>query len=119
MIETIDSKLNGVTMEEVPAYLDYGISYADDTPLEENQELLHDSTETYKVHIGYSENIEANELPTTNQSLSLEFTVTYKQANEDAIEVDHSFNGHSWETIINNVRSGNTDIYNIGDIAGI
>ena len=37
MIETIDSKLNGVTMEEVPAYLDYGISYADNIPLEENQ----------------------------------------------------------------------------------
>ena len=115
MIETIDSKLNGVTMEEVPAYLDYGISYADDTPLEENQELLHDSTETYKVHIGYADYIEANELPTTNQSLSLEFTVTYKQANEDAVAVDHSFNGHSWETIINNVRSGNTSNYNVGD----
>ena len=115
MIETINSKLNGVTMEEAPAYLDYEISYEDGASLEENQELLHDSTETYKVHIGYSENIEANELPTTNQSLSLEFTVTYKQANEDAIEVDHSFNGHSWKAIIANVRSGNTDNYNVGD----
>ena len=116
MIETIDSKLNGVTMEEVPAYLDYGISYADDTPLEENQELLHDSTETYKVHIGYADYIEATDLPSTNQSLSLEFTVTYKQADDDdAIEVDHSFNGHSWETIISNVRSGNISNYNVGD----
>ena len=98
MIETIDSKLNGVTMEEVPAYLDYGISYADDTPLEENQELLHDSTETYKVHIGYSENIEANELPTTNQSLSLEFTVTYKQATDAATEVVHGLTGTRYTT---------------------
>ena len=103
-------------MEEVPAYLDYGISYADDTPLEENQELLHDSTETYKVHIGYADYIEATDLPSTNQSLSLEFTVTYKQADDDdAIEVDHSFNGHSWETIISNVRSGNISNYNVGD----
>ena len=117
MIETIDSKLNGVTMEEVPAYLDYGISYADDTPLEENQELLHDSTETYKVHIGYADYIEANELPTTNQSLSLEFTVTYKQANEDAIPVPHSvsFEDDSWETIVAAVKSGNTSNYNVGD----
>ena len=98
MIETIDSKLNGVTMEEVPAYLDYGISYADDTPLEENQELLHDSTETYKVHIGYSENIEANELPTTNQSLSLELTVTYKQATDAATEVVHGLTGTRYTT---------------------
>ena len=117
MIETIDSKLNGVTMEEVPAYLDYGISYADDTPLEENQELLHDSTETYKVHIGYADYIEANELPTTNQSLSLEFTVTYKQANEDAIPVPHSvsFEDDSWETIVAAVQAGNTNNYNVGD----
>ena len=90
MIETIDSKLNGVTMEEAPAYLDYGISYADDTPLEENQELLHDSTETYKVHIGYADYIEADELPTTNQSLSLEFIVTYKQADDDAVPVSNA-----------------------------
>ena len=117
MIETIDSKLNGVTMEEVPAYLDYGISYADDTPLEENQELLHDSTETYKVHIGYADYIEANELPTTNQSLSLEFTVTYKQANEDAIPVPHSvsFAEDDWSTIVAAVKSGNTSNYNVGD----
>jgi hypothetical protein len=29
--------------------------------------------------------------------------------------VDHSFSGHSWATIINNVRSGNTSNYNVGD----
>ena len=117
MIETIDSKLNGVTMEEVPAYLDYGISYSDDTPLEENQELLHDSTETYKVHIGYADYIEANELPTTNQSLSLEFTVTYRQATDDAIAVPHSvsFEDDSWETIVAAVQAGNTSNYNVGD----
>ena len=117
MIETIDSKLNGVTMEEVPAYLDYGISYSDDTPLEENQELLHDSTETYKVHIGYADYIEANELPTTNQSLSLEFTVTYRQATDDAIAVPHSvsFAEDDWSTIVAAVQAGNTSNYNVGD----
>ena len=117
MIETIDSKLNGVTMEEVPAYLDYGISYADDTPLEENQELLHDSTETYKVHIGYADYIEADELPDENQSLSLELTVTYKQADENAIPVIHSvsFAEDSWETIVAAVQAGNTSNYNVGD----
>ena len=109
MIETIDSKLNGVTMEEVPAYLDYGISYADDTPLEENQELLHDSTETYKVHIGYADYIEANELPTTNQSLSLEFTVTYKQATDAATEVIHRLTGTRYTT--NKYINGNDNEY--------
>ena len=117
MIETIDSKLNGVTMEEVPAYLDYGISYADNIPLEENQELLHDSTETYKVHIGYADYIEAEDLPDENQSLSLEFTVTYKQADDDAVPVPHSvsFEDDSWETIVTSVQTGNTSNYNVGD----
>ena len=117
MIESIDSKLNGVTMEEVPAYLDYGISYADDTPLEENQELLHDSTETYKVHIGYADYIEADELPATNQTLNLSFTVTYRQANDDAVPVPRpvSFTDDSWSTIVAAVQSGNTSNYNVGD----
>ena len=117
MIESIDSKLNGVTMEEVPAYLDYGISYADDTPLEENQELLHDSTETYKVHIGYVDYIEADELPATNQTLNLSFTVTYRQANDDAVPVPRpvSFTDDSWSTIVAAVQSGNTSNYNVGD----
>ena len=116
MIETIDSKLNGVTMEEVPAYLDYGISYADDTPLEENQELLHDSTETYKVYIGYSD-YDASLLPTTNQSLSLEFTVTYKQADDDAVPVPRSvsFADDPWSTIVSSLKLDNTDNYNVGD----
>jgi hypothetical protein len=117
MIETIDSKLNGVTMEEVPAYLDYGISYADNIPLEENQELLHDSTETYKVHIGYADYIEADELPDENQSLSLQLTVTYKQADDDAVPVPHSvsFAEDDWSTIVAAVKSGNTSNYNVGD----
>ena len=117
MIETIDSKLNGVTMEDVPVYLDYGISYADNIPLEENQELLHDSTETYKVHIGYADYIEADELPEENQSLTLQFTVTYRQATDAAVAVPHSvsFADDSWSTIVTAVQNGNTSNYNVGD----
>ena len=77
--------------------------------------MLHNTTETYKVRIEYRTDIELNQLPGTNQTLSLQFTVTYRQATDDAVAVDHSFNGHSWETIINNVRSGNTSNYNVGD----
>ena len=89
MIDTMDSKLNGVTIEELPAYLDYGVTYADDTTIDVDQVLLHDSTETYKVRISYADYIDASDLPSTNQSLSLEFSVTYKQADENAQAVDH------------------------------
>ena len=90
MIETINTDLNGVAMQIIPEYLDYSVTYADNVPLEYNQELLHDSTEKYKVHIGYADYIEAEDLPDENQSLSLEFTVTYKQADNEATEVPHS-----------------------------
>ena len=115
MIDTIDSKLNGATITNLPDYLKYTVTYSDGVPLEQNHQLLHNTTETYKVRIEYRTDIELNQLPGTNQTLSLQFTVTYRQATDDAVAVDHSFNGHSWETIINNVRSGNTSNYHVGD----
>ena len=115
MIDTIDSKLNGATITVLPDYLNYTVTYSDGVELEQNHQLLHNTTEKYKVRIEYRTDINANQLPATNQTLSLQFTVTYRQATDAAVAVDHSFNGHSWETIINNVHSGNTNNYNIGD----
>ena len=115
MIDTIDSKLNGATITTLPDYLKYTVTYSDGVALEPNHQLLHNTIEKYKVRIEYNADIELNQIPATNQTLELQFTVTYRQATDDAITVDHSFNGHSWETIINNVRSGNTSNYNVGD----
>ncbi len=89
MIDTISSKLNGTTITTLPAYLEYDVTYSDGNPLQTNQELLHDSTETYKVRIAYKDDISASDLPSTNQSLSLQFSVTYKQADDSAQAVDH------------------------------
>ncbi len=96
-------------------YLEYTITYSDGVELEEKQELKQGTTETLKVRFSYIENEDKTNYPTEDQTFNIEFTVTYTQANEDAIVLDHSFNGHSWGVIIANVRSGNTDIYNIGD----
>ena len=85
MIDTIDSKLNGATITELPDYLRYMVTYEDGVPLEANHQLLHNTAETYKVRIEYKTNISVNQLPTTDQTLSLQFTVTYRQANENAI----------------------------------
>jgi len=117
MIESIDSKLNGTTITTLPAYLDYDVTYSDGLALQTNQELLHDSTETYKVRIAYKDDISASDLPDTNQSLSLQFSVTYKQANGSAVPVPHSvsFAEDDWSTIVAVVRSGDTSNYNVGD----
>ena len=115
MIDSIDSKLNGVTITTLPEYLNYTVTYSDGIELSSNHLLSANTTETYKVRVEYRNDIELNQIPATNQTLSLQFTVTYRQATDDAIAVDHSFEGHSWATIINNVRSGNTNNYNVGD----
>ena len=117
MIEEITSKLNGVTIASLPSYLNYTVTYLDGARLKNNQLLAAGTTETYKVRIEYKQNISANDLPTTDQSLSLDFSVRYRQATKDAIEIEHpsQFEKDSWDTIISNIRSENTDMYNVGD----
>ena len=89
MIDTINSKLNGVTITTLPAYLNYTVTYSDGTALEPNHELLANTTETYKLRLEYRTDIELNQLPATNQTLNLEFTVTYRQATTDSEPVNH------------------------------
>ena len=117
MIDTISSKLNNVEITTLPAYLNYSITYSDGTPLQGNQELKANSSETYKVRIEYKRDIEASQLPETTQTLNLSFSVTYKQATDDAVPVPHSvsFADDSWSTIVAAVQSGNTGNYNVGD----
>ena len=117
MIDVISSKLNNVEIITLPAYLNYSITYSDGTPLQKNQELKANSSETYKVRIKYKRDIEASQLPETTQTLNLSFSVTYKQATDDAIPVVNpiSFSTDSWSTIVAAVKSGNTSNYNVGD----
>ena len=89
MIDTIDFKLNNNPITNLPAYLKYSVTYSDGVPLEQNHLLAANTTEKYKVRIEYRTDITESQLPTTNQNLTLEFTVTYRQANEDAQEIEH------------------------------
>ena len=117
MIDSIDSKLNGATITTLPAYLKYSVTYSDGVALQPNHQLLHNTTEKYKVRIEYRTDIELNQIPATNQTLSLQFTVTYRQATDDAIAVPHpvSFADDSWSTIVAAVQAGNISNYNVGD----
>ena len=115
MIDSITSKLNGATITNLPDYLRYTVTYSDGVPLAVNQLLAAGTTEKYRVRIEYRTDIELNQIPSTNQSLPFQFTVKYKQADTNATTIDHSFANQSWEAIIDNVRSGNTSNYNVGD----
>ncbi len=91
MIESISSKLNGTEITTLPTYLNYSVTYSDDQELLINQELKSGTTETYKVRVEYKKDISVSDLPGAEQTLNLSFSVTYKQANEDAIEVNHPY----------------------------
>ncbi len=98
MVESVSSKLNGVTITTLPEYLDYSVTYSDGTEIQENQLLNAGDTKTYKLKIKYRDDIELNQIPDSNQSLSLAFTVKYKQADISSPE----------ETIITYNANGGT-----------
>ena len=95
MIDAINYKLNGSTITILPAYLEYTVTYGDDIELEQNHKLAADTTETYKVKVKYRDDITLSQIPTIDQSLSLQFTVTYRQADNQATDVVRYLYGSS------------------------
>ena len=117
MISAVSSKLNGTEITTLPNYLEYSVTYSDGIAIQNNHLLEAGKTETYKVRVGYKKDITKDDLPSTEQTLNLTFSVTYVQADENAVKPGHpeSFSTDSWSTIISAVKSGNTSLYNVGD----
>ncbi len=118
MIDVLTSTLNGNPISTLPSYLNYSVTYSDDVPIKEKHELNAGTTETIKVRVEYKSEISASDLPSTAQSLSLSFGITYVQKDSNAIPVYHTegFGADSWDTIVNIVRSGSaSDFYHLGD----
>ena len=89
MVESVTSKLNDTVITTLPAYLDYLVSYSDGVEILPNQYLKAGETETYKVRIEFKKDIESTDLPTSVQTLTLDFGVAYIQADNTATEVAH------------------------------
>ena len=89
MVESVTSKLNDTVITTLPAYLDYSVSYSDGVEILPNQYLKAGETETYKVRIEFKKDISSTDLPTTVQTLTLDFGVAYIQADNTATEVEH------------------------------
>ena len=116
MIDTISSKMGGVEIETLPAYMEYSVTYSDGVPLEKNQYLKAGEIKTYKVHIGFKKDINASDLTGQVESNNLSFRVAYVQADSNAVEKLSLFEYHDWGTIINNIKSTNScGPYNLGD----
>ena len=117
MIESFTSKLNGTVITTLPNALEYSVTYADGVAIANNQILEADSFESIRIRVGYKTDIEISDLPSTEQTLNLLFTMTYVQADNTAQTVPHprSFASDSWETIVTAIRNNNTSVYHVGD----
>ena len=121
MIDTISSKMGGVEITTLPSYMEYYVTYSDGIELAPNQYLKSGATETYKVHIGFKKDINASDLTGQVENKTLSFSVTYVQADNNAIEVcsPSNFSTDSWETVVCAAKRGLFDTYNLGDTRSI
>ena len=117
MIESVTSKLNNAPITTLPTYLNYSVTYSDGVALSPNQYLKASDSETYKVRIEFKKDISSTDLPSTVQTLTLNFGVVYVQADDNAVEVLHpeSFADDDWDVVINTLKTGNISPYEVGD----
>ena len=84
-IGSIDAMIDTITKTtSIPNYLNYTVTYDDDIELTEKQLLKANSTEKYKVRVEYRSDIDVIELPSTPESISLTFGLSYSQADSSA-----------------------------------
>ena len=89
---TMDAMIDGFTISpeltsDQEKYLEYKVTYLDGGELEEKQKLAVGSSEIIKVRFKYIENEDKTNYPTEDQQFTIEFTMTYTQADETAIDV--------------------------------
>ena len=130
MLDSISSKIKIGSGEEVeiiptgqnrniPSYLDYSVAYSDGTAIAAKQELLgNGGIETIKVRVEFKTDIEANDLPQTDQTITFKFQMNYVQKDDTSIPVGgipSSFSTDEWSTIIRAVKRGDISTYSVGD----
>lgn len=119
MIDSFSSKLNNVEINNnLPDYLTYSATYSDGIDLANKQRLLHNTSETLKLKLGYRDDIPNSSLPQSIQNLTVDFMITYVQADSSAIPVrggPDNFTTDDWDTIIDAVQNNNISAYNVGD----
>lgn len=112
MIDGFDISPELTTDEE--KYLEYKVTYLDDTNLANNQALKAGTSEIIKVRFKYLENSDKTNYPTEDKIFNISFNLDYSQADDSMVNVNHVFNNESWSTIINNIKAGRIPEYYLG-----
>ena len=100
--------LNGTTPKNLPDYLEYTVTYSDGVTISQNHLLEAGDTETYKVRVHYKEDISSSQLPSTADNFVFKFSVTYVQADSNAVPVVHpAFDEATpWADVIAGIQTG-------------
>ncbi|MBR1936452.1 MAG: hypothetical protein IJ842_02030 [Bacilli bacterium] len=85
MVSVVSNKLNGTEITTLPNYLEYKVTYEDGVDIAPNHLLAANSSEKYKVHVGYKNDISVSDIPSSPQTLNLSFSVTYIQSDSNAV----------------------------------
>ena len=108
MVNLVTNKVyaaDGETEKQLPAYLKSTVTYDDGAPISKNQLLAKQTSEKIKVRVEFRSDVEASELPSTNETTVFKFSSTFKQADENACQKVTTFANDSWDTIQCNVRN--------------
>lgn len=85
MIENIDKKLNNEVLSQLPSYLEYVITYANNSEIKEKEQLVAGQKKRIKVNVAYKKDINASDLPKQDAPLKLSFAIEYVQSDNTAI----------------------------------
>ena len=119
MVDIVSKKVfNSSNVEiQLPNYLLYEVTYPEGIPVETNQLLAANSSETIKVRVEYKRDITADELVTTNTSIKFRISTSYKQSNDATVipvrSYSYSFLGSSSveeNTIIGDIYSNINEV---------
>ena len=91
MVGSVTNQLNGVEIDAehpLPAYLKYSVTYFDGKDILSNHLLKANSKEIYRIRLEYRLDIDSEDLPDTDVSLTLDFGVTYVQKDGSFIDRD-------------------------------
>ena len=86
MVSTISK--TGLTTTQAK-YLDYTVTYDSGLSLAQNQILKAGSSEYLRVKVAFKKDVTASDLPTADSTLNLNFSLTYQQAESNAVAVVH------------------------------
>ncbi|MBQ3414489.1 MAG: Ig-like domain-containing protein [Clostridia bacterium] len=80
----VGSLVNTALASPQSNYFNYTVTYSDGSPIEQYDKLPANTTDTLKIRVEFRTDINPGDLPETAQEVSLTYTSTYVQANNNA-----------------------------------